>query len=187
MLVLLDQDGVLADFEHGFHRAWRRTHPGYLVVRPDKRKTFRVKDDYPAELAADVESIYLSKGFYRNLAPTLGAIEGARAMLAAGIDVRICTSPLDAYRHCVLEKYQWVDEHLGEEFVRRMIVTKDKSVVAGDLLIDDNPVIAATQQPVWRHVIFDQPYNRNRSGPRINWQNWRDILNTEFLDGQHSV
>ena len=181
MLVLLDQDGVLADFEHGFQLSWRQRHPDLAAVDLAERRSFRVRDDYPEHQRGLVDAIYHAPCFYRDLPPIAGAIEGVKAMLDAGIDVRICTSPLDAFRHCVPEKYEWVERHLGQEFVRRIIVTKDKSLVAGDVLIDDNPEIATSRPPTWRHVLFDQPYNRNHVGPRINWANWEAILDPEFL------
>lgn len=34
-------------------------------------------------------------------------------------------------------QYRWVEQNLGPEFVERIILTRDKTVVMGDLLIDD--------------------------------------------------
>ncbi len=66
MLILIDQDGVLADFEHGFHAAWQAngyTHPALPIA---ERRTFYLRDDYPKRLQQEVESIYTAKGFYLN-------------------------------------------------------------------------------------------------------------------------
>lgn len=38
-------------------------------------------------------------------------------------------------------QYRWVEKHLGPQFVERIILTKDKTVVLGDLLIDDKDTI----------------------------------------------
>lgn len=38
-------------------------------------------------------------------------------------------------------QYQWVEKHLGPEFVERIILTRDKTVVAADLLFDDKDTI----------------------------------------------
>ncbi|WP_414648890.1 5' nucleotidase, NT5C type [Dokdonella sp.] len=156
-------------------------HPDVVAIRADQRKTFRVRDDYPLDLRAQVDAIYHAPSFYRDLAPIAGAVEGAKAMLNAGIDVRICTSPLDAYRHCVPEKYEWVERYLGHEFVRRIVVTKDKSLILGDVLIDDNPEIPVSRPPAWCHVVYDQPYNGNHVGPRVTWKSWEAILDPNFL------
>lgn len=34
-------------------------------------------------------------------------------------------------------QYRWVEQNLGPQFVERIILTRDKTVVMGDLLIDD--------------------------------------------------
>ena len=174
MLILIDQDGVLADFERGFHAAWKAT--GHEPIPLHERQTFYVRDDYPVHLRQEVEAVYLSPGFFRELPPTEGAIEALCELLESGHDVRICTSPLNQYRHCLPEKYEWIERHLGSDFVPRMIVTKDKTLIHGDVLIDDNPKVAGPRTPPWKHIIFDQPYNRHVDGPRMTWENWREIL-----------
>lgn len=103
MLILIDQDGVLADFERGFHAAWKAT--GHEPIPLHERKTFYVRDDYPVHLRQEVEAVYLSPGFFRELPPIEGAIDALFELLESGHDVRICTSPLNQYRHCLPEKY----------------------------------------------------------------------------------
>lgn len=173
MLILIDLDGVLADFEQGFYEAWQARGHAHKAIPLEDRRCFYIKDDYPRHLRKEVEAIYTAPGFYRNLPPIAGAIKSINGLLALGHDVRICTSPLNAYRHCVLEKYEWVENHLGSEFIARMVVTKDKTLVHGDILIDDKPEITGICTPTWRHILFDQPYNRHVKGNRITWDNWR--------------
>ena len=177
MLILLDQDGVLADFEQGFYDAWQARHGALCPAVPlALRRTFYVRDDYPEVYRSAVQEVYTAPGFYRNLPPVAGAVEAVQALLAQGHDVRICTSPLNQWQHCVPEKYEWVERHLGAEMVHRLIVTKDKTVVYGDVLVDDNPAVVGVRQPHWRHIIFDQPYNREAVGPRMTWASWAKTL-----------
>lgn len=42
-------------------------------------------------------------------------------------------------------QYRWVEKHLGPQFVERIILTRDKTVISGDLLIDDKEVIQGGQ------------------------------------------
>lgn len=175
MIILIDQDGVLADFERGFHDAWQASGHSHSALPLEDRRSFYVRDDYPRHLRGEVEVIYPAPGFYRNLPPIGGAIEAVKA-LVLNHDVRFCTSPLNAYRHCVLEKYEWVEQHLGGEYVSRIIVTKDKTLIQGDILIDDKPDITGDCIPTWRHILFDQPYNRHVDGIRMTWANWQDHI-----------
>ncbi|MGE8634483.1 MAG: 5'-3'-deoxyribonucleotidase, partial [Achromobacter piechaudii] len=43
MIILLDQDGVLADFEHAFLDAWRVRHPDIAPVEFEDRKSFHIR------------------------------------------------------------------------------------------------------------------------------------------------
>ncbi len=101
-------------------------------VRDDKGRPI-LSAIIPSErLRETVDEIYTSPGFFRELRPIAGALDA----------VRICTSPLNQYRNCVPEKHEWVERHLGAEFVGRMIVTKDKTLMHGDVLVDEAMVIA---------------------------------------------
>ena len=55
MLILLDMDGVLADFEHAFLAAWRERHPDLAPVEYEDRQSFYIQQDYPAELRPRVD------------------------------------------------------------------------------------------------------------------------------------
>ena len=39
-------------------------------------------------------------------------------------------------------QYHWVEKHLGKSWVERIILTRDKTMVAGHILIDDTEHIA---------------------------------------------
>ena len=69
MIILLDQDGVLADFEHAFIDAWRARHPDIAPVAFEDRKSFYIREDYAPELRGMAEAIYTAPGFIRNLPP----------------------------------------------------------------------------------------------------------------------
>ena len=77
----------------------------------------------------------------------------------------------------LLSSAKWVERVLGTAWVSQVILTKDKTVIKGDFLIDDKPVITRAQDPPdWEHILYDRPYNRGIKRKRITWENWRDIL-----------
>jgi 5'-nucleotidase len=171
-------DGVIADFEKAFLQRWRRKYPTLPYVPYSKRKTFYIVDDYPNELRDQVHAIYLEKGFISNLPEVEGAINALNEMVNSGFKVKICTSPLSNYKNCVEEKYEWVDKHLGQSWIKNIILVKDKTQVLGMTLIDDRPEIRGEFEGVWEHVIFDRPYNRHITNKRRlkNWRNWKDLF-----------
>lgn len=175
-LILIDQDGVLADFEKSVNVIWQNRHGTPLPIT--NRTHFYLHDELP-EHKAELNDIYAQKGFFENLEPIDGAITALHTLLNHGLDVRICTAPIRAYRHCVSEKFAWVERHLGNHWTKRLILTKDKTWVRGDVLIDDRPVITGSLTPMWRHFLYDQPYNRMVNKPRVSWsdnQSWAFLL-----------
>jgi 5'-nucleotidase len=180
MLILIDQDNVLADFEQGFLDAWQAGHPDKEFIACIDRKCFHVKDDYPKSYSEFVEATYAQPGFFRGLKPVLGALAAVRELMGMGHEIHICTSPINRYHNCVREKYEWVEEHLGFAFTKRMILTKDKTLVRGDILIDDKPKITGLHTPVWQHYLYNRPFNQTITNvPRLTWQNWKEVLPLE--------
>ncbi|MEW6580246.1 MAG: 5'-3'-deoxyribonucleotidase [Chloroflexota bacterium] len=181
MRILVDMDGVLADFERGFEEAWQAAYPDLPVVLAAQRRHPLVQDEYPPELRGHVHAIFHAPGFFRALPPVPGGRAALEALLALGCDVRLCTTPLLDYRHCVVEKYEWVERELGPAWLDRLILTRDKTIIRADVLIDDRPQLNGADTPTWEHILYDQPYNRaDRSKRRLTWQTWRAVL---FPDG----
>jgi 5'-nucleotidase len=177
MIILIDMDNTLAEFDAGFLDMWRRLYPDEIYVPLADRKSFHPHRDYPERLHERIHAICHSKNFILNLTPTPGGINAVRAIVHAGHDVRFCTSYLYEYEFCVVEKYAWIEKHFGKEYIEKIIIIRDKTLIRGDILIDDKPEISGVAEPLWEHVMYDRPYNRHIDDKRrLTWQNWRDML-----------
>ena len=129
MIILIDQDETIAGFNDRFQELWKQIHPGEILIPTEQYKSFTISEQYPPELKEKIEAIYTSPGFIASLPPIEGSLKAIHEMIHAGHDVRICTAPLRTYKNCVAEKYEWIEKHLGKEFIRRIILTKDKTLI----------------------------------------------------------
>ncbi|XP_050822563.1 5'(3')-deoxyribonucleotidase, mitochondrial isoform X2 [Gopherus flavomarginatus] len=106
--VLVDMDGVLADFEGGFLKKFRARFPEKPYVALEDRRGFWVSEQYGqlrSELSEKAISIWESKNFFIELDPIPGAVEAVKQMAKLeNTDVFICTSPIKKYRYCAYEK-----------------------------------------------------------------------------------
>ncbi|KAM4527082.1 5'(3')-deoxyribonucleotidase, mitochondrial [Fundulus diaphanus] len=188
--VLVDMDGVLADFEGGFLKEYRARYPDEPFVPLGDRRGFWVSTQYEQlrkDLFEKAVSIWESKGFFMDLEPLPGGVEAVKEMARmVDTDVFICTSPIKHYKHCPYEKYAWVEKHLGPDFLDQVILTRDKTLIAGDLLIDDKPDIRGVEpRPAWEHVLFTACHNKHLSvAPSqrrlLSWSDdWRAVLDSK--------
>jgi 5'-nucleotidase len=181
MRILIDMDGVISNFDGEFLKRWRDRHPDKPYIPVEERRIFYVKDSYPDELKPMVTEIFSEPSFFRDMMPMEGAKEALFEMEDRGCEVFICTSPLSTYKNCVLEKYEWVNKELGSSWVNRIILTKDKTLVRADLLLDDKPEITGLENsPSWEHILYDRPYNKGVDKRRLTWGNWKDVLASDL-------
>lgn len=175
MLVLVDMDGTIADLEGRFLEQYNALYP---EDRAGPFKEWDLAAGIPAQRREEAWRLLSKEGFFAGLDPLPGAIEAFHAMREAGNNVVLCTSPFISSRWCESEKRHWVEEYLGKEFGRSMVITKDKTLVRGDVLIDDKPAITGLLAPAWQHVLVDQAWNRHLELPRIarDWSDWRKVL-----------
>lgn len=75
-------------------------------------------------------------GFFTNLKPIEGAISTFQ-LLNEYYDVWILTRPSYLNPLCYTEKRVWVENHLGIDACKKLILCPDKSLIKADYLIDD--------------------------------------------------
>ncbi|HZW03290.1 MAG TPA: hypothetical protein VFF68_05155 [Anaerolineaceae bacterium] len=176
-IVLVDMDGVLADFEGGFVRVWRDLHPDKPIIPLEERSTFYLTHQYPQAYRPLIREIFSSRNFYLNLEPMPGCQQALETMLELHIEVFICTTPWLANYYSTKEKFLWVEKVLGRRWLPRLVFTADKTLVTGDVLVDDKPEIQGVAAPQWEHILYDHPYNRSAEGKRrLTWANWQEVL-----------
>ncbi len=172
LTILIDMDGVLADFDREVLNRIREQYP-YIPILSE-RSNFYISEDYPEhkELVKEVSD---QPGFFNSLPLVDFALEGWQRIIDLGYNPRICSSPISSNPNSEQEKLSWIERHFvpvfGGYVVEQAIITKDKHLHEGRALIDDRPEVRNSNEANWEHIVFDQPYNKHINGPRlINWQ-----------------
>ncbi len=177
-LILLDQDGPLADFDTAIHDVLDEAgYDSSLLRRTRWETTADVRRCFGSHAARIVETARHAPGFYRDLRVVSGAREAVAHLLEAGCHVVVCTAPSLQNETCASEKIAWLAEHFPE-LRKSFAVVKDKTLVRGDVLVDDKPVVSGALTPTWEHLRFATPGNAHISDGHVlqSWAEWPDVL-----------
>ena len=176
-ILLIDMDGPLCDWYGSLYEKYKAKYPNRPIVEKKDVTQFYVEELYPPEHRKDVVALTRHVGFYENLKPQPRAIEALKDIennCLTHIEPFICSSPdADAENlACHSEKARWVKKNLGSFWVKRLILTKDKTLVHGDFLIDDKPEITGVMTPSWLHLVYSMPHNQGSAGIQFDWTDW---------------
>ena len=180
LLILVDMDNVIADQRLGFYTALEK-YPHVTLPSLETLKEFDIELNFDRKHHKFIRSIRHRKNFFRSLPIIAGAKAGLDRLLNLGHDVRLVTAPTWEWKHCVPEKYAWVEKQLGRDWCGRMLMTRDKTLICGDILIDDAPDVQGVREPLWEHVLYDQPYNRSVKKERVTWNTVEYFISGRIL------
>lgn len=171
--ILLDMDGVLCDLVGKWFAAYNKEYGDQIHVD--------LLDDWgPHRIAKAGKAIYkyLTKpGFFRDLEPIPGAIEGVRALLERGHEPVIVT----AARRGHVDKLEWIREHLPFLPRDNVVFAHRKELVRGDVLFDDAPHNLEAFAPYGVPVAMAYRYNRHAGCPRVpDWPSFIALIDRRF-------
>ncbi len=179
MRLLLDMDGPLADFDLRFWELCQRHNLDMNITGlddPSRRRfmTDNIVDDQQRKFA---RSVVDRTHWFAELPVVKGAVDGVLALQTLGVDVWVVTKPLEANPHCRDDKAKWLRTHFGTAMEHKLIITPDKSLIHGAVLLDDAPKLSWFSDASWRPVIFPSVFN----GPGSEWGDvpswgWSDPL-----------
>ena len=196
IIVLIDMDNTIVDYSTPIaealseHFGVNATYDNWTIFKKNNSKV-----DIETETETDidinhetVERFQKSKqqedGFFYSLKPIKGAIEALKEMKEMGFEVFIVSSPSVSSRTCHSDKVRWLKDHMGDEWARKLVLTKDKTIVYGHCLIDDREDIDGVlegKRP-WEHILFSQHYNVHIDKPRISkWEDWTSVFYNTLL------
>lgn len=145
-IVLLDVDGVLADFEGMLIAAAESVVPRSLntklLGRPqwDLVKELGLTKEEETKLYDEVID---KPRAALNLEPKVGAVYGVRKLDTIA-NVYFCTSPVESSPTWDYDRRLWLTKYFGKDYMgvpfgRKAIFAKFKYLVRGDVFVDDKP------------------------------------------------
>jgi len=99
-------------------------------------------------------------GFFFNMEPMAGAVEGLQALRDDGYNIVIVTQPPRIAELAVRDKRRWILKHFPDFDLTDMIFCHHKEMVRGDLILDDKPA----------HLINWKKANPNGIVATLDWK-----------------
>jgi 5'-nucleotidase len=169
-IILIDLDNTIADLDCAVKKRMEEKHPE--IEWPP-----RTEFEYHTSITQETRNILQEPGLFLSLPIIKDAVESIQEMKDEGYQIFFCSSSVSQYDPCVKEKFQWIDKYFGKDATRRLIIAKDKTLICGDYLIDDKIQTGVVEFPMWKQIIFHQPYNTQYHGLRMeNWKDWRSVI-----------
>jgi 5'(3')-deoxyribonucleotidase len=184
-IVLLDCDGVLADFTgavcHWASVMFKREFSPSQVTQWDFCKALDLSDTETKQVKVLLSE---SDRFWPNLQPMDGAADAVRRLRMVA-DVYVVTSPWDSCPTWEYERKAWLQRVMGIPKAD-VLMGPAKHIVAGDVFVDDKPETVAqwNRDQGWfseggrsHAVLWDTPYNRRADeGFDLRTSAWSDVL-----------
>lgn len=172
MVILIDADGVLEDLSQKWVEYLNEIHG--TSVRYEELTAWDMTEAFPTLTREQVYAIDRDEAFYSRLKPIPGAVKAVRRMLDDGHEVFVVTTT----------PYQVVKAKLDRAIFpyypflswKNIIITCDKHLIRGDVLIDDG--VHNLLGGEYRKILVTAPYNKDfdaEANGMIRVDTWEEI------------
>lgn len=171
--ILLDVDGVLADFGT----------PAYRIVEEvSGAPAPRDKYDFFGHLTEEQRAACYAKihepGWCAGLRPYDGAVDAVGGLREVG-HVYFVTAPMRG-RHWCGERIDWLREHFAADY-SDIVITSAKHLCKGDVFIDDNGATVDrwdNAHPNGHGIVWAAPYNAQWENTTLRTDSWHNLILT---------
>ena len=171
MTILVDMDDVLEQLLDGMIRYLNSRYGTKTTL--DDIKEWELAGAFPGLTREQIYSPELDPDFWKDVHPMPGADKALRRLIDDGHEIYIVTATM----------YQTLPEKMDEVLFRyfpyikwdHVIVTHNKHLIHGDVLIDDGPHNLSGGS--YRKILFEAPHNREfdeASIGAVRVRNWEE-------------
>lgn len=171
-VLLLDVDGLIADFVTLYvniaSTALGRPFANFACTEWDVGDALKLSKQEKDQ----VHALLNAPGIAMLANPYPGSVEAVKE-LANISDIHFVTSSIGSPTWAY-DRQEWLEKHFGEELGEKVISTKHKERVSGDIFVDDKPENVrrwSIENPQNQALLWDQLYNREAVHLRrvFNW------------------
>lgn len=171
--ILVDCDGVLEDLNTEWVAAINKKYN--TCVAPESITEWNIAKFFPALSRTQVFSPLHKREFWRSLLPMDGAIQILYQLIQDGHEIFIVTS---SHPDTVSYKIEFLKKYFDFIPYKNVIITSNKQMVKGDVLIDDAPhnLVGGDYQG----ILFSAPHNKSfneKEDGFIRVDDWAGVYN----------
>lgn len=168
MLIMVDVDSTIADLMTEWLKLYNRDYEDSLDV--SKINDWAMGNFVKPECGPKIYDYLKLDTLYDNVLPIDGARSGIAHLRNKGHRVVYASSGVYS-----LAKYKWLERNGFEPgmYAEDYIVVYDKSLLKGDLLVDDRPK-NIEEFGSRKSILFNQPWNQSFSWSRRAYS-WHDV------------
>lgn len=179
LLLKVDIDGVLRDWNHSLIRVFKRHHPDAIINYPFR--DFKIDPDFPA--GTDTKTFYSKtepEDIYLNAEPYAGAIEFIEFLVREFPYVWLVTTQFPTTMYPTMA---WVEKHIPSHRDLPLVFSREKGLIGRGkfdqtLLIDDAPHNLLNENEAGGiPVCFGQSYNYGKANFAVGFYG-------EYTEGQ---
>lgn len=183
MKILLDFDEVINTMVHHWVNTLNCVYG--TSVNFDDVSEWDMHKAFPALTEDEIYNPLHLQTFWNGVKIMPGAKEGIQALLTQGHEIYIVTS---AHPDTIKWKAKWLQRELQEIPWSNVIVSNNKSLIKGDILVDDG--LHNLYEGSYIKVLFDKPWNRNVDKSKLTdiihrVRNWDEII--DLIDNLNKV
>ncbi len=160
MRILCDLDGIVTDLLHKWLNAYNKDYPYFKQLTKYDVTEYIYNKISP--IGRSMDHYIEQPGFFIDLPSLPGAISTLARLHKDGHEIYIVTSH-SKYPGSAAEKIWWVNRNLPFIDSNHIVITKDKHVVRGDILIDDTPEKLLSYKKAWPDaylITIEYPFNK---------------------------
>lgn len=174
MVILFDMDGVVVNIMENWLQEYNSETGDDLTV---DRITAWETHTFAKEGTRIYDHMW-REGFFNDAPPYPGALSGVKKIWDYGHEVYFASTPV-ASLWCAREKWNWVERTFPEIGRRNVILTWNKGMLRGDILVDDKP--ENLYEFMGTRFLMDRPWNRyhlpkDDSCGLIRCYGWGDVV-----------